>query len=93
MPSKVPGRGDVLFDGFDAQRRVLLDAKDWQGYPPANTSFWKPGTIKEARRQIKAAGSMPIEWHFSTQESFNAVQALFSKERISKVKLIFTPKN
>ena len=93
LPSKAPGRGEVLFDGFDAQRRVLLDAKDWQGYPPANTSFWESGTIIEARRQIKAADSMPIEWHFSTQESFNAVQGLFRRERISEIGLIFTPKN
>ena len=93
MPSKAPGRGEVLFDGFDTQRRVLLDAKDWQGYPPANTSFWKPGTIEEARRQIKAAGSTPIEWHFSTQESIDAVQSLFRREQINEIRLISTPKN
>jgi hypothetical protein len=93
MPSKAPGRGDVLFDGCDAQRRVLLDAKDWQGYPPAKASFWKPGTVNEARRQIKAADSMPIEWHFSTQESFTAVKNLFKDNEISEIKLIFTPKN
>ena len=93
MPIKTGKSGEVLFDGFDAQRRVLLDAKDWQGYPPANTSFWQPGTIKEARRQIEAAGSLPIEWHFSTQESFTAVKDLFRDRRISKIKLIFTPKN
>jgi hypothetical protein len=30
----------VSFDGYDAQRGVMLDAKDWNGYPPSGTKFW-----------------------------------------------------
>lgn len=84
---------DVLFDGYDGNRNVLLDAKDWDKYPPANTTFWFQSTLKEAISQIRAAKGMSIEWHFSTQQAKEAVDALFEREGIRGIRTIVTPKN
>jgi hypothetical protein len=29
----------IKLDGYDAARRVAVDAKDWQGYPPPGAEF------------------------------------------------------
>lgn len=81
----------VLFDGYDAQRGVLLDAKDWRGYPPANRSFWHEGTLDEAMRQLRAARGKLIEWHFSTPQAKAAVDALFRANRLGGITTIYTP--
>ena len=84
--------GKVRFDGYDAERKVLLDAKDWDGYPPKDTKFWNEDTLRQATRQVGAADGIPIEWHFSTQESLDAVKNLFDENNSSNVTLKFTPK-
>ena len=83
--------GKVRFDGYDAQRKVLLDAKNWERFPPDNSDFWHKGTLREAQAQIEAAKGMPIEWHFSTRESLQVVKLLFREQNISGIKLINTP--
>lgn len=84
-----PG-GTVRFDGYDAERQVLFEAKDWKGYPPEGTEFWKAGVEKQARYQMQAAGGMPVEWHFSTQSGLNEVQKLFEKQRITDITLVLS---
>lgn len=83
--------GKVSFDGFDAERKVLLDAKDWKGYPPKGADFWQDGVTKQARDQFEAAGGMPIEWHFSSREGLDAVYTLLETEDITGITLVLTP--
>lgn len=85
--------GKVSFDGYDAERKVLLEAKDWKGFPPKDADFWETKTLKQAISQIRAANGLPVEWHFSKQESIGAVQNLFEKNDINGVSLVHTPKN
>jgi hypothetical protein len=80
------------FDGYDSQRGVLLDAKDWEGYAPADAGFWHNNALKEVRKQIDAANGTPIEWHFSTQKAKDAVDAMFRNERLSEITTVVTPK-
>jgi len=80
------------FDGYDAQRNVLLDAEDWERYPPLGQDFWQDGTLNEATRQLNAAGGTPIEWHFSTQPAADAVRDLFADRGIEGINVVVTPK-
>lgn len=77
-----PAGNTVAFDGYDSNRNVLLDAKEWDNYPPLDTTFWQSGTLDEATRQLAAAGTTPVEWVFSTQEAADAVADLFAANGI-----------
>jgi hypothetical protein len=82
----------VDFDGYDATRRVLLDAKDWKGYPPSGAAFWHEGVLKEIDGQLRAAGETPIEWHFSTEVAKRKVDAMLKKESLEGViRTVTTP--
>ncbi|MDP3672564.1 MAG: Tox-REase-5 domain-containing protein [Telluria sp.] len=80
----------VRFDGYDASRKVLLDAKDWKGFPPKDTVFWTENVLKEAKSQLEAAKGVPIEWHFSTQSGRDAVLGLFRDRDITGITLVVT---
>lgn len=32
---------EIWFDGYDPKRKVLLDAKDWEKWPPVDKDFWQ----------------------------------------------------
>lgn len=80
----------VWFDGYDAERKVLLDAKDWKNYPPPDTEFWKDDILREAKAQTLAANGQVVEWHFSSPHGYNAVQDLFQKRGIEGIDLVIT---
>lgn len=82
----------VNFDGYDSARDVLLDAKDWRGYPPAGQDFWHGGTLDEIMRQLNAADGTPIEWHFSTESARNAVDSLLRQNNLGDaITTVVTP--
>jgi hypothetical protein len=81
----------VFFDGYDAKRSVLLDAKDWKNYPPESARFWKDNAHEEAVAQLKAANGAPIEWHFSGRKGYDAVNDLFHDEDVQGIRLVITP--
>jgi hypothetical protein len=82
--------GKVLFDGYRNGR--LLDAKDWEEWPPANKNFWREGVLADARKQIAAAKGTPIEWHFSSKDKANAVSELFQDSGILEIEVKVTRK-
>jgi hypothetical protein len=87
-----PGGGNpVHFDGYDAQRGVLLDAKDWKNYPPDGTDFWEATILKGAKDQLRAANGTPVEWHFSSRKGFDAIATLFGSTRLKGIHLVITP--
>jgi hypothetical protein len=67
----------IKIDGYDAGRRVAVDAKDWQGYPPPGTDFWQKGVVKEATDQLDAlrGTGVKLEWHVSTPQAAQQVRA------------------
>lgn len=79
------------FDGYDADRGVMLEAKG-PGYADKKkidadgrfTWFKKP--IKDwpdqARRQLRATPDNPIEWHFAEERALEAAKLLFERARI-----------
>lgn len=85
--------GKVMFDGYDPDRGVLLDAKDWNKWPPADRGdIWQEDTAREARNQIAAAKGTPIEWHFSNQETMEVVKAYFESQEITGITFVFAPR-
>jgi hypothetical protein len=70
----------------------LLDAKDWEKWPPTDTRFWQDGVLDEARKQLDAAGSSPIEWHLPNDDKAEAVRELFEREDIQGITIKVTRK-
>ena len=84
--------GVVRFDGYDAERNVLLDAKDWRRYPPGHAYFWQKKVIKQASQQLHAARGVAIEWHFSSKAGLELVRGVLRQEHIARIRLVLTPK-
>ena len=84
----------VKFDGFDANRKVLLDAKRYTELCPladCKPEFLQGAVAdklaKEARNQIDAVmksmqPNTPIEWHISNPEMANKVAEILDKKFI-----------
>lgn len=81
----------VRFDGYGAERNVLLDAKDWKKYPPGRAAFWQEEVIKQASLQLSAAQGVAIEWHFSAKESLDLVREILKRERLTGITVVLTP--
>ncbi len=89
VPAQTPS-GKVLFDGY--KDRKLLDAKDWEQWPPANATFWRQGVLDDAEKQLRAARGTPIEWHFPNEEKAQAVRQLLEDENIGGIDVKVTQK-
>ena len=87
----------VKFDGFNAGRGVLLDAKG-----PGYATFVKDGQFRpwyngadsmaaQAQRQLGAAGGTPIEWHFAEEAAANATRNLFQSRGIEGISVFHSP--
>lgn len=83
--------GKVRFDGYDAERKVLLDAKDWTGYPPKDAEFWHEKVRTQATNQLIAANGVPVEWHFSSPDSLDAVSKVLQRADIDEIRLVLSP--
>jgi hypothetical protein len=83
---------EVMFDGYDSKRKILLDAKDWERWPPADRDFWNKNTLNEAIRQVKAAKGISIEWHVSTIEKATILKRFLRENNILQINIIYTPK-
>ncbi len=85
----------VKFDGI--VNGVLQEAKG-PGYATfvRNGAFqpWFRGAdalVSQAQRQIAAADGAPIQWHFAEEIAANATRALFNREGITGIQVLFTP--
>jgi|RhiMethySRZTD1v2_1073278.scaffolds.fasta_scaffold20804_1 hypothetical protein len=87
------------FDGYDSRRRTLLDAKAYgptsavvrayqisqQGRPlPQRLAKQFSQLVADARRQRRAAGKTPIEWHVASSKAAEALRALLRTNGLLK---------
>ncbi|HEX8698019.1 MAG TPA: Tox-REase-5 domain-containing protein [Myxococcaceae bacterium] len=89
----VPARtssGKVLFDGYKDGK--LLDAKDWEQWPPVNAEFWQQGVLADVERQLSAARGTPIEWHLPNEDKAKAVRQFLENEGIKGIDVKVTRK-
>jgi energy-coupling factor transporter ATP-binding protein EcfA2 len=87
---------DVWFDGYDASRNTLIDAKDWGGYVLPDKPFWQESVGPEAERQLRAVASLGrqvgIEWQVSTQEAADAIRRYLSGRNLTGINVVVVPK-
>ncbi|RKH42139.1 hypothetical protein D7X12_16515 [Corallococcus sicarius] len=87
---------DVKFDGFN--ERLLLEAKG-PGYEKfldqaVEQGGWFEGfsdMVRQARRQQQVARGFPMEWHFAERRVADYVRALFRRNGLGRVQVLFTP--
>lgn len=91
----------INFDGYDADRKVLLYAKLFRRLKKHPKEWglrgWDGPVLNEAKRQVRAAakaGGVPIEWHIGLEEPAQQVCQLLSdytditEEQLS---VVYTP--
>jgi hypothetical protein len=88
----------IDFDGYDAQRKVLLYAKLFRRLRRQPKQWglrgWDGPVINEARRQVRAAQGEPIEWHIGLEEPADRVCTLladYTDLTENQLKVIYTP--
>lgn len=98
VETSVMKSGRKKFDGYDPERNVLTDAKDWKtgkgGWPVEGQKWSKDKVIKEASEQAKIGkeAGAKVEWHVPTQEKASELRRVFKDEGIN-VGVKVTPKN
>ncbi|MFF4088869.1 DNRLRE domain-containing protein [Streptomyces nigra] len=83
------GEKAVEYDGYDAARSTFLEAKlgygkmldDAGDLLSVQANKW----IRQATRQIEAAGGKTVEWVFSRQDVADAAEKVFDKEGLDVV--------
>lgn len=92
-----PGKGyyvnDVQFDGFDKGK--LIDAKYFTNDGRFMRDTWYQfnkawSILDDAKRQLKAAGGMPIEWRVAGKEPAKLIRQLFATHDIP-IKVVYWP--
>jgi hypothetical protein len=88
----------IEFDGYDAQRKVLLYAKLFRRLRRQPKQWglrgWDGPVINEARRQVRAAQGELIEWHVGLEEPAERVRTLladYTDITENQLKVIYTP--
>ena len=85
----------VKFDGVSTSGHLIEAKGDYSHFISQKTgSFydWFAGAddlVNQARRQISAAGGIPIDWYFSDYSTMKAVQSLFRSKGISGISYIY----
>ena len=86
----------VRFDGCNESDGTMLEAKGPGYLKPLRKPFKYPWLrmqdqmLKQASRQVAAAGGRPIEWHFAEEGVADFMRTLFTK-RGFKISVIYTP--
>ncbi|MCI0556432.1 MAG: Tox-REase-5 domain-containing protein [Anaerolineae bacterium] len=99
--NKVFELGGYAFDGFDASKGVLLEAKNIpENFINSATGEFKPwvsGTddwLQQAENQINAADGLKINWYFNSEAAKDAMYKLFIKHNpdlLDSIELIHKP--
>lgn len=82
--------GKVLFDGYKDGK--LIDAKDWKKWPIPGKEFSAQSVLSDARKQVKAANGVPIEWHVSDKANADLTRSILKDNGIKGIKIIHTSK-
>jgi hypothetical protein len=97
-----PGRpsGEVSFDGYDPERNVLIDAKDWTDWPATGNNgqvldFARNEVVAQAQAQADVAQALGIgvEWHVPTPEKAEEIRRILEDAEIYDITIVVTPKD
>jgi len=63
----------VKFDGYDAERDVLQDAKYYRNWPLPDKEFSRDSVMTQMRSQVEAAKGRAIEWIVPSQDAADRI--------------------
>lgn len=91
--------GEKKFDGYNPATNTLIDAKDWDKFPPkdSNGEYIDPilqNQLKSAKADLQIAKSVgsKLEWHVPTTEKAAELKSLFRANGLQEIKIVVTPK-
>lgn len=86
--------GEKKFDGYDSDTNTLLDAKDWDIWPPEGQKWAEDKIVETAKKdsQIAADACSSLEYHFPTQEKADEILDILDKNGVDGIKVVVTPK-
>ena len=88
-------KGKVKFDGYDPQRNVLLDAKEFNDFPKIYKGriIGEEKILAEARRQVNSnRNGTKIEWDMADQANAQIVRDLLIDNGITDIEVVSPPK-
>ncbi|MEE8658336.1 hypothetical protein CGLAMM_11040 [Acetobacteraceae bacterium EV16G] len=71
----------VKFDGYDAERDVLQDAKYYRNWPLPDKEFSRDSVMIQIRSQVDAAKGRAIEWIVPNNDAQERILHTFVRER------------
>lgn len=71
----------VKFDGYDAERDVLQDAKYYRNWPLPGMKFSRDSVMTQISSQIDAADGAAIEWIVPSQDAADRLLQVFDAAR------------
>jgi hypothetical protein len=85
--------GEKKFDGYDPETERLIDAKDWDIWPPDGQNWAKEKIAKEAAddADIAKQAGCKLEWHVPTEEKAKQLRKIFKGKKID-IEIKVTPK-
>ena len=83
--------------GYDPETDTLIDAKDWDGWPPKGENDWakkkRNEMVESAKKDMEIAKEVgsDLEWHVPTQEKADELIIIFEEAGL-EINIIVTPK-
>ncbi|UYH50774.1 restriction endonuclease fold toxin 5 domain-containing protein [Candidatus Kirkpatrickella diaphorinae] len=71
----------VKFDGYDAERDVLQDAKYYRNWPLPDKEFSRDSVMTQIRSQVDAAKGRAIEWIVPSQDAADRILEILDGAR------------
>jgi hypothetical protein len=86
--------GKIKFDGYNPERNVLVDAKDWDKWPPLDQDWAIKDVVSSAKKQGTFASltKVKVEWHVPGKEKATVLRKLFKKNNIKGINLVVNSK-
>ena len=86
--------GKKKFDGYNPETNALIDAKDWDTWPPEGQSWAEDRVVDVARTDLEIAQEVgsSLEYHVPTQSKANQINSIFRREGLEEIIVIVTPK-
>ncbi|MFV0305047.1 MAG: Tox-REase-5 domain-containing protein [Moheibacter sp.] len=86
--------GEKKYDGYDPETNTLLDAKDWDKWPPEGQNWAEDKVAKEIQNDLDIANDTGanLEYHVPTQEKADQIISILDKKGIEGVNVTVTPK-
>ncbi|MBU2946293.1 Tox-REase-5 domain-containing protein [Zobellia uliginosa] len=86
--------GKKKFDGYDPDTNTLLDAKEWDKWPPKGQDWAEKKVAKQAQidADIAKKAGANLEYRVPSQEKANQLNKIFKKNDVKGIKVTVTPK-